>query len=274
VFLKEVAIALVVPPTSLLFLVMFGLLVGFRYRRIGQALAWAGALGLLVFALPQVSGALLVALEQDLPLMPPADQPPQAIVILGGDILRSGSSTPILRPGPLSLERELAGALLARRTGLPILVTGGKLHASDPPIAALMADSLEHDFLVPVEWVERESRDTWENARLSAAILREHGIRSVYLVTQAWHMPRALAAFHGTGITVTAAPTHFDHMPTMFATDFVPGAGSWRISYFAMHEWIGWLWYLIRPGDHPASSASSSGRSIAWYGSQHPIEVR
>jgi uncharacterized SAM-binding protein YcdF (DUF218 family) len=44
----------------------------------------------------------------------------------------------------------------------------------------LMADSLVHDFQVPAQWVERESRDTWENARLSAAILHQQGITSVY----------------------------------------------------------------------------------------------
>ena len=100
-----------------------------------------------------------------------------------------------------------AGALLHRRTGLPILVTGGTLRTSEPPVAALMADSLVHDFQVPARWVERESRDTWENARLSAAILHEQGITSVYVVTQAWHMRRAIVAFADTGITVTAAPT-------------------------------------------------------------------
>ena len=73
------------------------------------------------------SGFLLAALERDLPLTPPPDQPPQAIVILGGDTLRGASQTPIVHLGPLSLERVRAGALLARRTGLPILVTGGRL---------------------------------------------------------------------------------------------------------------------------------------------------
>lgn len=243
---KEVAIALLVPPTSLLFLALLGLLVQWRYRRVGALLAWCGVLGLLVMAMPVVSGALLVALEHDLPLTPPKDQPPQAIVILGGDILRGGSRMPILHPGPLSLERVLAGALLARRTGLPVLITGGKLHASEPPIGALMADSLEHDFSVPVRWVERASRDTWENAQLSAPILRAQGINSVYVVTQAWHMRRAIVAFRGTGITVTAAPTYFDHVPTLVASDFLPNVGSWRASYFAMHEWIGWVWYSLR----------------------------
>ena len=59
---------------------------------------------------------------------------------------------------------------------MPILVTGGALHEAEPPIATVMADSLVHDFQVPVQWIETASRDTWENAHLSAAILREQGI--------------------------------------------------------------------------------------------------
>ena len=52
--------------------------------------------------------------------------------------------------------------------------------------------------------------------------------------------------FAGTEITVTAAPTRFDRMPALVATDFVPEVGGWRASYYAMHEWIGWIWYGVR----------------------------
>ena len=109
-----------------------------------------------------------------------------------------------------------------------------------------MADSLVDDFQVPARWVERESRDTWENARLSAAILHKQDITSVYVVTQAWHMRRAIVAFADTGITVTAAPTPFHRVPVSDAGDFVPGVGGWRDSYYALHEWIGWVWYSVR----------------------------
>ena len=40
-----------------------------------------------------------------------------------------------------------------------------------------MRDSLTQDFQVPVRWVEDRSRDTWQNARDSAAILRANGHR-------------------------------------------------------------------------------------------------
>jgi uncharacterized SAM-binding protein YcdF (DUF218 family) len=244
---KEVAIALLVPPVSLVFVALVGLLIERRYRRIGRFLEWFGVLGLLVLAMPAVGGFLLVTIERNLPLSPPPDQPPQAIVVLGGDTLRGGSQTPLVHLGPLSLERVRVAALLYRRTGLPVLTTGGKLRASEPPVAAMMADSLVHEFGVPVRWVERESGDTWENAHLSAVILHEQGIRSVYVVTQAWHMRRAIVAFADTGITVTAAPTRLDHAPPMwFAIDFVPDVGGWRQSYLGMHEWIGLLWYSLR----------------------------
>jgi uncharacterized SAM-binding protein YcdF (DUF218 family) len=244
VSLKAVAEALLVPPVSLLLLAIVGLLIERRYRVFGRVVAWTGLLLLLLLAMPAVSGGLLIALEQNLPLTPPADAPPQAIVILGGDALRGGGS--LVQPGLLSMQRDLAGAALARRTNLPILVSGGPLHPSDPPIARLMADSLERDLRMPVKWIEGQSRDTWENAHLSAPILLGQGIHSIYVVTQAWHMRRALLAFAGTGITVTAAPTHFDHAPTPIAGDFLPEVGAWREAFYAMHEWIGCAWYALR----------------------------
>lgn len=243
--LKAVAIALLVPPTALVFLALFGLVIGGWYRRIGRLMLWLSALGLLLLSLPVVGRGMLVALEGDLPLTPPRDQPPQAIVILSGDA-RRGPGIPFLHVGPLTLERLRTGALLERRTHLPVLLSGGRLHPSDPPLARVMADSLERDFQVPVKWLEPESRDTWQNAHMSAEILRAQGISSIYLVTHAWHMRRSVLAFAGTGITVTAVPTRFDRATTGLLVDFVPDVDGWRASYFGMHEWIGIAWYALR----------------------------
>ena len=244
--LKAIAIALLIPPTSLLFVTLAGLVIERWSRRIGRWLVWCSALALLVLAMPATGGSLLALLEHDLPVTPPADNPPQAIVILSGDVQRNRIEPPFQFPGALSMARVRAGALLARRTGLPVLITGGRLQPSDPPIATLMADVLTQDYGVPVRWIEAKSRDTWENAYLSAEILRAQGVRSVYLVTHAWHMPRAITAFAGTGITVTAAPTQFDRIPTQFAVDFVPSVGGWRSSYLAFHELLGGAWYALR----------------------------
>ena len=56
------------------------------------------------------------------------------------------------------------------------------LQPGDPPIAAVMAQSLRDDFQTPVRWVEPRSHDTWENAEYSARILRANGIGSVQIV--------------------------------------------------------------------------------------------
>jgi uncharacterized SAM-binding protein YcdF (DUF218 family) len=244
--LKAVANALLVPPISLLVVALLGSLIERGYGRIGRFLRWAGLLSLLVLALPVTSGVLMIALERDLPLTPPPGSPPQAIVILGGDVVQNDEESLVLHLGQVSLERVRAGAALSRRTGLPILVSGGSVRDDEPAVAATMADSLMRDFQVPARWSEDASHDTWENARLSAAILRGQGIGSVYVVTNAWHMRRALMAFADTGITATAAPPRMDQLLTPFGANYVPVSGAWQESYLALHEWIGCAYYALR----------------------------
>ncbi len=200
---------------------------------------------LLILSSPVVGQALLVSLEQGFPLEPPRNDPPQAIVILGAEMERAlGTAPDDVQVGPLTLQRLRAGAALQRRTHLPVLVSGGELETDEPPIAELMADSLRNDFGVPVQWIEGRSRNTWENAAHSAAILEPLGIRSVYVVTHGWHERRAMIAFRRTDLKATAAPVQMDDI----SAGALPSVNGSMHSYFALHEWIGLAWYWL--ADH------------------------
>lgn len=244
--LNQFAVALVVPPLILVPIALGGAIVGWRFRRTGLTIATIATFFLLLLAMPAVGGSLLSSLERGLPLTPPAGDPPQAIVILAGDAgHRAG---PLIEAiGPLTLERLVAGARLYRRVHLPILVTGGRTEPRpDPSLAARMAHILRRDFGVPVRWEEQRSKNTCQNAAFSARILRQNGIHSIYVVTHAWHMRRALFCFRHYGMVVTAAPVTPNRAPTPILSDFAPSMHGWLDSYYGFHEWIGLLWYHLR----------------------------
>jgi uncharacterized SAM-binding protein YcdF (DUF218 family) len=246
VFLKNLLVALLLPPFGLVTIAFAGLIL-LRYRpALGHGLVWLAVVGLTLLAMPVVTDTALVALERDLPLQPPSDDPPQAIIVLGAEVMRAGGDSSTVGVGRLTLERERAAAALYRSTKLPILVSGGTTQPDTPPVASLMAESLRQDFEVPVRWTETASRDTWENAADSADILRAEGIHSVYVVTNAWHMRRALIAFAHTGLVVTAAPTPLDRAPGPILNDFEPRSQTWEVAYYTMHEWVGCAWYALR----------------------------
>lgn len=237
-------VEVLIPPASLPFLAIVGGLCMRRRRRLGRVLAGAAVAGLVILSLPDTARLLVWPLEQGLPLVPASGDPPGAIVILSGDVAHEAGGT--VTVGALTLERLRAGAQLAHRVRLPILVSGGALHPGEPALARLMAASLARDFATPAAWIETASKDTWQNARFSAAILRRHHIAAIYLVTNAWHMRRALIAFAPLPIAVTAAPTLIDPPPELAWDDFVPQAGAWHMSYYALHEWIGVAYYKLR----------------------------
>lgn len=243
--LKTALLSFLLPPVGFATLAIVALLAVRLRPRLSRRVVMACVVALMVLALPAVSDTLLVSLEQDLPLTPPAADPPQAIVVLGAEIIRTFDAEEA-RVGGLTLERLRAGAALQRKTQLPVLVSGGVVQSNMPTVGALMAVSMAEDFRVPVRWTEAKSRDTWENAQFSAEILKAQGIHSIYVVTHPWHMRRAVIAFARTGLTVTAVPTTLDRWPGPIATDFMPRISAWAAAYFAMHEWIGCVWYSLR----------------------------
>ncbi len=240
---------LLVPPVNLAVLGLVAALLAWRSARPGalvRAVRSAGALCLMALVILSVPAVGMVALASLDPGGVPAPvRPPAAIVILGGDVARL--ETPALAMnGPLTLERLRAGAALHRATGLPILVTGGIVGETAIPVGTLMADSLAQDFAVTARWTEAVSFDTWENADLSARMLAQDGIRSVFLVTHAWHMRRALLAFRRHGIEAVPAPVRPDPWPAGRWQEFVPRVSAWQNSYFGLHEWVGLAWYAFR----------------------------
>ena len=122
--------------------------------------------------------------------------------------------------GATTLERVRYGAFLHHRTGKPVLVSGGQVQMRTTPIGIQMYETLTKEFNVPVRWTESRSMTTHENAAYSSELLKRDGVSRVLLVTHAWHMRRAMAAFRAEGLEPIAAPTRFIRPPLPLARRF------------------------------------------------------
>ena len=246
---------LLLPPSGPLLAALGGLLLhAAGLERPGIALAAAGLLALYLLSAPWCARPLLESLDRFPVLDPqsPGARTAGAIVILDA----GRRSLPPERGGDavslFTLERLAAGAALHRRLGLPVLVSGAGARE-------LMAEVLEDSFAVPVRWVERDSRNTHENAARSARLLNAAGVGGVVLLTHFWHMPRAAAAFRRTGLEVTPAPIGFTgRLRTESGLmALVPSTQALSASYLALHEWLGMVWYRLRYRPESGTSDSS-----------------
>lgn len=232
------------PPTNLLVFGLAGAAMAARRARLGRGIAVAALCGLTALALPCTANQLAASLWSDQLAAANTGAPAiGAVVILAADVRRVEGEPFATDLGPLTLERLRRGAALARRTGLPILVTGGPWQPGQPSIASLMANSLHDDFGVAARWTENQSQDTFENAADSAAMLRASGIARVYLVTHAWHMRRSVLAFRKAGIDTVGVPVRLEPLSRVRLSDFVPRPEAWVTSLYCLHEWLGYVAY-------------------------------
>jgi uncharacterized SAM-binding protein YcdF (DUF218 family) len=232
---RKVLAALVLPPIGPLLLAVAGAALLGRRPRLARVLIWSG-LGLLVaLSTWTVAGGLLRLVDDSPPVTLQQARSAQAIVILGGGVRKNAPEFGGETVGRLTLDRVRYGALVARATGLPVLVTGGALWSTRTE-ADVMKETLEREFGVPVRWTEDRSRNTHENAQFTAARLEKEGVKRVVLVTHGFDMRRTRAEFTAAGLEVVPAPTFVVGDRRFELGDLVPNPPALQASYFALYE--------------------------------------
>lgn len=182
-------------------------------------------------------------------------QQPQMIVVLGGGLHEQAAAEygSALNVSARTLQRVRYAAYLARRTGLPVLASGGisyteALENAHHSEAQAIQTLLEQEFGLFAVRSESASRDTWENAVNSAALLRELNMRTILLVTDAVHMRRALGAFAAQSLSIIPAPTGFfdERIQPLRLHSWLPSVIAISTVHYVSHEWLGRIWYALR----------------------------
>jgi uncharacterized SAM-binding protein YcdF (DUF218 family) len=143
-------------------------------------------------------------------------------------------------------ERMMSIPALAKRyPDAKIVFTGGSgslLHPQDVSLSAIEQWFIEQGVEGRVLW-EKKSRNTYENALLTEALLQQVPKGRWLLVTSAFHMPRSMGIFEKRGWNVIAYPVDF-YSKTADGLRLDPKY--WmhiRDLNFTLKEWIGLIVY-------------------------------
>jgi uncharacterized SAM-binding protein YcdF (DUF218 family) len=232
--LKTILKVFIFPPTGPLLLALLGVILIKRRPLLGRLCLMVALGSLWLLSTPSVSDALAGLAERYPPVQMSSAAGAQAIVILGGGGQRAFAREydgPAAEP--LLLERLTYGAYIARKTALPILVTGYHFEAT------AMRETLLRNFDIHARWVEDQSYDTFENARNSVRLLEADGVHRIVLVTRATHMWRSVQEFTAAGIEVVPAPVGILAVRDFGIFHYVPDPDALSRSCAAINELLG-----------------------------------
>jgi len=240
-----VSIGFLVPPTVLIFIGALAAWLTLWHPRLGIAVTIVATSLLFLAALPVIAARMLEDVEIKIPDKPDFSAA-QAIVVLGGGIHRGDGAKVADTLAAPSLQRVYFAARAYRQLNLKVAVSGGRVGGVHTTEASLMKAVLESDFGVPVGWVEDKSRSTFENAAYTAKLLQADKVTTVVVVTNAWHMRRALWSFERVGLHAVPWPAPMTYDQAERTEDYLPSIGALEQSYHALHEAIGLAYYRLR----------------------------
>jgi uncharacterized SAM-binding protein YcdF (DUF218 family) len=232
--IKTLLKSVILPPAGPLLLAIVGVFLVRRRPLLARTCLILGLGSLWLLSTPVVSDTLLRLTEHYPPLDLRGAAGAQAIVILGGGGQRAFAPEyggPAAEP--LLLERLSYGAYIARKTGLPILVTGFQIEAS------AMRDTLLRNFDIDARWVDDEAYDTFENVRNSVRLLKAGGVNRVVLLTHATHMWRSVHEFTAAGLEVVPAPVGMLAERDLGISRYVPNPEALLRACAAINELLG-----------------------------------
>lgn len=243
----------VLPPGFNCLVIILGIIACFFWRKIGMLLIIVGTGTLWLLSAPIFVYSMINLLQNQYPLLQEKElahpRSNFAIVVLGGGDALQVEYGMKRTVSDFTAHRVKYAAYLHQKMHLPILLSGGKSHADLDSEATLMANQLRDEFNINADYLETQSLNTADESRLILPILKQHQLDGVYLVTNAWHMPRSVFIFQCAGIKVIPAPMgYYVYGPGYALISYLPNMQALYASSIALHEWIGLLWYHFRYG--------------------------
>lgn len=236
------------PPLNAMIIIVIGIILSyFNVKKLlSTFLIWTGIIFLYIQSTPFFAYHLTKLLEIE-PITQDNINNSQAIIILGGGVKNTGYEYdwPIVSSNS-TLVRLSYAAFLAKQYPDKLIITSGG-YVGPNTEAKVMRDTLINNFNVKNTIImEQKSRNTAENAKFVAQILKDLGMNQVTIVTQAFHARRANALFRKQGVNSIVASTDYysnnDALTSQLA--FIPNAHSMQITARTFHEILGYLLYI------------------------------
>jgi uncharacterized SAM-binding protein YcdF (DUF218 family) len=251
-FVLSKALGFFILPSNLLIAIgIIGLvLLCTRFARLASWLVVTSLVLIAVCGLSPLGNALILPLEQRFPPWDPSRGAPDGLIVLGGAISPDVSAARGVVALDEAAERITAAAELAcRYPNARIIYSGGSNalifdQVAEAPFAVRQLEALgvAHDRIT----AEEQSRNTIENAVFSRLIAQPKPGERWLLVTSAFHMPRAIAAFRAAGFPVEAYPVDWRTSgPDDAVRLFGSLSGGLGQTDTAVHEWVGLVAYRI-----------------------------
>lgn len=229
------------PPGLIILMIVLGLTLSSSRPRLGKAIIFLSLILFWVLSTSFFASKLFEPLESQYPalVVRGIKHKDNAIVVLGAGVNTAAT-----------MLRVKYAAAFANKVPIPIIPSGGnKIQGITE--ASNMKSVLQDQYHLSVLSVEDTSKNTEEEAINLLPILKQQNIKEIYLVTNAFHMPRSMVIFKkifaNSGIKVTAAPMGRVNILSSFTiSNYMPKANAFNASEIGLHEYLGLIWAYIK----------------------------
>jgi uncharacterized SAM-binding protein YcdF (DUF218 family) len=242
---------LLLPSNFLIGLGLLGaLLLLTRFARAGRRLMATSLVLLAICAFSPLANFLLYPLEQRFPKWDSSRGDPDGIIVLGGPLdadMSAAHGVPVIAG---AADRLISAAALAQRyPNARIIYTGGSpnlLHndakEADYATGLLQGLGIAKSRLT----MERQARNTKENAEFSRDIAKPKRGERWLLVTSAYHMPRSVGLFRKAGFDVEAYPVDWKvGTREDLLRYFIVANNGLELVDIGVREWLGLIAYRL-----------------------------
>jgi uncharacterized SAM-binding protein YcdF (DUF218 family) len=243
---------LLLPSNFLIALGLFGaVLLLTRFARAGRRLMVTSFVLVAICGYSPLANFLLYPLESRFPKWDSSRGDPDGIIVLGGPLdadLSAAHGVPVIQG---AADRLIGAATLAQRyPKARIVYTGGSPNLiSNDAREADYATALFQGLGIPKSRLimERQSRNTRENAEFTKQTAMPKPGERWLLVTSAYHMPRSIGVFRKAGFAVEAYPVDWKVGTTedLFTKYYLVANGGLYLVDIAVREWLGLIAYRI-----------------------------